>query len=182
MAMKRSESRRVMSDSLRPPWIIQSMEFSRPEYWRGWPFPSQGIFSTQGSNPHLLRCWCIASRFFTRWITREAQEYWSGLAYPFSSGSYGLRDRTGASCIAGRFFTNWAIREAQISILSYSNVYLRYILMYTKLWSNRNSESKKDTKGIEKNLHVVTGKVRLIMWVKKNKQTKKPNPLGRKYV
>ena len=22
------------------PWTIQSMEFSRPEYWRGWPFPS----------------------------------------------------------------------------------------------------------------------------------------------
>ena len=34
----------------------------------------QGIFPTQGSNPELLHCrW-----FFTRWATREAQEYWSG--------------------------------------------------------------------------------------------------------
>ena len=27
---------------------------------------------------------CIAGRFFTSWATREAQEYWNGLAYPFS--------------------------------------------------------------------------------------------------
>ena len=36
-----------------------SMEFSRQEYWSELPFPSpgkifQGIFQTQGSNPHLL--------------------------------------------------------------------------------------------------------------------------------
>ena len=31
-----------------------SMEFSRQEYWNGLPFPSQGIFLTQESNPHLL--------------------------------------------------------------------------------------------------------------------------------
>ena len=24
------------------PWIMQSMKFSRPEYWSGWPFPSPG--------------------------------------------------------------------------------------------------------------------------------------------
>ena len=30
-----SESHSVMSDSLRPPWIIQSVELSRPEYWSG---------------------------------------------------------------------------------------------------------------------------------------------------
>ena len=32
------------------------MEFSRPEYWSGWPFPSLGIFPTQGSNLGLLHC------------------------------------------------------------------------------------------------------------------------------
>ena len=37
-------------------WTIQSMEFSRPEYWSGWPFPFQGIFPTQGSNPGLPHC------------------------------------------------------------------------------------------------------------------------------
>ena len=33
----------------------------------------QGIFPTQGLNPGLPH-W----RFFTSWVTREAQEYWSG--------------------------------------------------------------------------------------------------------
>ena len=41
------------------PWTITcqaplSMEFSRQEYWSGLPFPSLGIFTTQGLNPHLL--------------------------------------------------------------------------------------------------------------------------------
>ena len=36
-----------MSDSLRPPWTVVhqvplSMEFSRPGYWSGLPFPSPG--------------------------------------------------------------------------------------------------------------------------------------------
>ena len=31
----------------------QSMEFSRQEYWSGLPFPSPGIFPTQGLNPVL---------------------------------------------------------------------------------------------------------------------------------
>ena len=39
------------------------MDFSRQEYWSRLPFPSQGIFPTEGSNPHLLLC--IAGRFFT---------------------------------------------------------------------------------------------------------------------
>ena len=33
-----------------------SMGFSRQEYWSGLPFPSQGIFPTQGSNPSLPHC------------------------------------------------------------------------------------------------------------------------------
>ena len=41
------------------PWTVAcqapvSMKFSRQEYWSGLPFPIQGIFPTQGSNPHLL--------------------------------------------------------------------------------------------------------------------------------
>ena len=31
-----------------------SMGFSRQEYWSGLPYPSQGMFPTQVSNPHLL--------------------------------------------------------------------------------------------------------------------------------
>ena len=43
------------------PWTVAhqtllSMEFSRQEYWSRLPFPSQGIFPTQGLNPGLLHC------------------------------------------------------------------------------------------------------------------------------
>ena len=39
---------------------IHSMEFSRPQYWSGQPFPALGIFPTQGSNPGPLhRKWIL---------------------------------------------------------------------------------------------------------------------------
>ena len=43
------------------PWLVTrqvplSMQFSRPEYWRGLPFPPPGMFPTQGSNSGLLHC------------------------------------------------------------------------------------------------------------------------------
>ena len=51
------------------PWTIQSMEFSRPAYWSGQPFPS-----SRRSSQH--RDWtqisCIAGRFFTMWAARES--------------------------------------------------------------------------------------------------------------
>ena len=37
-----------------------SMRFPRQEYWSGLPFPSLGIFLTQGSNPNLLH-WQVNS-------------------------------------------------------------------------------------------------------------------------
>ena len=61
-----SESRSVMSDSLRPHGqykLLLSMEFSRKEYWSGLPCPSPGD-QTQVS--------CIVGRLFTIWATREA--------------------------------------------------------------------------------------------------------------
>ena len=33
------------------PWTIQSMEFSRPEYWSGEPFPSPGDLPNSGIKP-----------------------------------------------------------------------------------------------------------------------------------
>ena len=44
---KESESRSVVSDSVTP-WTIQSMEFSRSEYWSGHPFPSPGNLPNPG--------------------------------------------------------------------------------------------------------------------------------------
>ena len=32
-------------------WTIQSMEFSRPEYWSEWPFPSPGDLPNPGMKP-----------------------------------------------------------------------------------------------------------------------------------
>ena len=44
-----SESHSVMSDSLQPHG--QSMEFSRPGYWSGKPFPSPGYLPNLGIEP-----------------------------------------------------------------------------------------------------------------------------------
>ena len=51
------------------PWTLQSMEFSRPEYWDGWPFPSPGDLPNPVIETQVSR---IAVRFFTSWATREA--------------------------------------------------------------------------------------------------------------
>ena len=40
----------VMSDSATP-WTILSMEFSKPEYWTGYPFPSPGDRPNPGIKP-----------------------------------------------------------------------------------------------------------------------------------
>ena len=54
-------SHSVVSDSLGPLWTVAyqaplSMGFSRQGYWSRLPFPSPGIFPTQGLNPGLLHC------------------------------------------------------------------------------------------------------------------------------
>ena len=52
---------RLLSDPLDcSPQAPLTMGFRRQEYWSGWPFPSPGIFPTQGWNPCLLR-WQAAS-------------------------------------------------------------------------------------------------------------------------
>ena len=47
---RESESRSVVPDSATP-WTIRFMEFSRPEYWSGWPFPSPGDLPNPGTEP-----------------------------------------------------------------------------------------------------------------------------------
>ena len=68
MKMKQSESKScsVMSDSLRPHGP-QSIEFSRPEYWSGYPFPP-----TQGLNPGLQHCRWILYQLSHRGSPDEA--------------------------------------------------------------------------------------------------------------
>ena len=50
-----SESCSVVSNTATPQ-TIQSMEFSRPEYWNGQPFPSPGYLPNPGTEPRSLHC------------------------------------------------------------------------------------------------------------------------------
>ena len=76
------------------------MGFSRQEYWSGLPACLQGIFPTQGSNPHLLGLlhWQVDSLSLgpprKTWIKLCpppkkklcSHKYWMGNKYPFFSG------------------------------------------------------------------------------------------------
>ena len=106
----KSEICSVVSDFVIP-WTIQSMEFSRPEYWSVSVSLLQGIFPTQGLNPGLPHCRQILYQLSHKGSPRILD--W--VAYPFSRGSSWLRNQTGVSYIAGGFFTNWAMREAHLS-------------------------------------------------------------------
>ena len=97
------------------PWSIQSLEFSRPEYWSGFPSPGdvpfsrrrsllQGIFPTQGLNPDLPNCRQILYQLSHQGSPRILE--W--VVYPFSRPSSQARNWTGVSCFADRFFTSWA--------------------------------------------------------------------------
>ena len=74
----------------------------------------QGIFPTHGSNPggsnpRLPHC----GRILYQLSHKGSPRILKWVAFPFSSGSFRPRNRTGVSHIAGGFFTNWAIGEAQ---------------------------------------------------------------------
>ena len=84
------------------PWTIQSMEFSRTEYWSALP-------SQQRLNPGLPHC-----RQIYQLNHKGSPRIPEWVAYPFSSRSSRPRNWTGVSCIAGKFFTEWAIKEALI--------------------------------------------------------------------
>ena len=82
------------------PETIQSMEFSRPEYWNGWPFPSLGDLPKPGiksSSPALQ-----ADSLPTELPGKRSPRILKWVAFPFSSRF----SRTQVSCIAGEFFTS----------------------------------------------------------------------------
>ena len=67
------ESHSVVSDSVTP-WTVAcqallSMEFSRPEFWNGFPLPSPGGSSQPRGQTQVSR---IVGGFFTVLVTREA--------------------------------------------------------------------------------------------------------------
>ena len=111
-----SKNHSVMSDSLQPhglyspvtSWTIQSMEFSRSEYWSGEPFPPPRNLTNTGIE---LR----SSTLLEDSLPAEPQgspRILEWVAYPFSRGSFRPRNQIQVSCPAGRSFTNWSTREA----------------------------------------------------------------------
>ena len=103
-----SESRSVMSDSLQSHGLYSPWNSPGQNTGVGSLSLLQGIFPTQGSNSGLPHCGQILNQLSHEGSPRILE--W--VAYPFSSGSFQPRNRTGVSCIAGIFFTNWATGEA----------------------------------------------------------------------
>ena len=107
-AMKWSESRSVMSDSMRPHGLDSPWNSPGQNTGVGNLSLLQGIFQTQGSNPGLPHCRQSLYQLSHKGSPRILE--W--VAYLFSRGSSQPRNWTRVSCIAGGFFTNWAIGEA----------------------------------------------------------------------
>ena len=86
-----SESCLVMSDSVTS-WTIQSMEFSRPEYWSGQLSLLQGIFPTQGSNPGSQHCRQILSQLNHKGSPRILE--WVAFSSPGDLPNPGIEPRS----------------------------------------------------------------------------------------
>ena len=85
------------------PWTIQSMEFSRPEYWSGYPLHSSGNLPNPGIEPRSL---ALQVDSLPSELSGKPKNN------PFSSRSSWLRNQTRVSWTSGWFFTNWAMRVA----------------------------------------------------------------------
>ena len=90
------------------PWTIQLLEFFRPEYWSGQPFPSPGDLPNPGIK---LRSPALQADSLPAGPQGKPKNT-GWVACPFSRASFQPRDRTQVSFIVGRFFTSWATREA----------------------------------------------------------------------
>ena len=95
-----SESRLVLSSSLRPHGLYSPWNSLGQNTGVGSLSLLQGIFPTQGSKPGLPHC---------RWILYQLSHKGSPrilgwIAYPFSRGSSRPKNQTRISCIAGRLF------------------------------------------------------------------------------
>ena len=106
--MKWSESRSVVSNSLRPHGLYNPWNSPGQNTGVGSLSLLQGISLTQGLNPGLPHC----SQILYQLSHKRSPRILEWVACPFSVRSSWSRDWTGVSCIAGVFFTNWAIREA----------------------------------------------------------------------
>ena len=97
-----SESRSIVSDSLRPHGLYSPWNSTGQNTGVGSLSFFQGIFQTLELNPGLLHCRWILYQLSHKGRPRILE--W--VSYPFSSGSSQPRNRTRVSCIAGGFFTS----------------------------------------------------------------------------
>ena len=113
------------------PWTMQSMEFSRPEYWSSLSLV-QGIFPTQESNPGLQHC-----RRSLYWLSHKGSpRIWEWVAYPFPSRSSQPRNQTKVSYIAGRSFASWATRETPGYSVQFSSVQsVSHVQLFATPWT-----------------------------------------------
>ena len=100
------------------PWTMEFIEFSRPAYWREYPFRSPWDFPNPGIKPKFLQCGQILYQLSHKGSPRILE--W--VAYPFSREFSWPRNWTAVCCIAGEFFASWTTREATVRIKeSYHN-------------------------------------------------------------
>ena len=95
---KWSESCSVVSNFLWPHGLYSPWSYLGQNIEVGSLSLLQGIFPTQGSNPGLPHCRQILNQLSHNGSPRTPE----CVAYPFSSRSSWLRNRTRVSCIAGR--------------------------------------------------------------------------------
>ena len=134
-----SESRSVMSDSLRPHALYSPWTSPGQNTGVGSLSLLQGIFPTQGWNPGLPSC---------RWILYQLSHKGSPgilewIAYPFSRGSSQPRNQTGVSCMAGRSFPSLATREVTAIREMQIKITMRYHLRLVRMAIIKGSTSKK---------------------------------------
>ena len=107
LGSQKSESRSVVSDSLRLRGLYSLWNSPSQNTGVGSHSFLQGIFPIQGLNPGLPHFREILYQLSHKGSPRILE--W--VAHPVSRGSFRPRNRIGVSCIAGGFFINWAIRE-----------------------------------------------------------------------
>ena len=102
------------------PWTIQSMEFSRLEYWNWEPFPSPRDLPKPGIEPrsHALQADSLPAEPQGKpWNTSVGTLSLFQWIFPTRELNWGLLH-------CRWFFTNWAIREAQACLSWCKNVTL----------------------------------------------------------
>ena len=71
------------------------MEFSRPEHWNGYPFPSPGDLPSPGIKARSLYCLALQANSLPAKPQGKPKNTGVWVAYPFSSRSSWPRNRTG---------------------------------------------------------------------------------------